>query len=260
MYQMDVEVANAKANQYKIEQWLEKLVQTYKPDMVVLPEMWNTGYALEQLTELADENGKQTIPFLSELAMKYKVHMVGGSVANKKEKGIYNTSYVFNRDGELVYEYDKIHLVPMLDEPAFLHGGEQSAKVFELDGIAMGVVICYDLRFPEIIRSLALQGAQLIHVVAQWPTARKNHWKYLLHARAIENQCYLVAANSSGTCNGTNFAGDSLIIHPSGELIAEGPAEEEETIVGSVDRTEVEEIRQHIPVFQSRVPSLYGKV
>ncbi len=214
---------------------------------------------LDQLEELADENGKATIPFLQGMAKKYKVNIIAGSIANKKNKGIYNSSYVMNREGELVYEYDKMHLVPMLDEPKFLNGGEKKGKVFELDGIKMGVIICYDLRFPELMRSLALQGAEVIHVVAQWPTARKEHWKYLQHARAIENQCYIVSANSSGTCNGTDFAGESLVIDPLGKLVQSGPAEKEATVTANIDLSNVIETRKNIPVFTSRVPHLYGE-
>lgn len=259
IYQMDVIVADPVANRKKVRHWIEDLAVINKPDTILLPELWSTGYALHRLNELAEENGSITIPFLSNLAKKHQINIVGGSIANKKEKGVYNTSYIVNRAGELIYQYDKIHLVPMLDEPAFLQGGERQAEVFELDGITMGVVICYDLRFPELLRSLALQGAEVIHVVAQWPSARKSHWKYLLHARAIENQCYMMAVNSSGTCNGTRFAGDSMIISPSGEQNAIGPQEEEATIVSTIDLAKAGEIRRNIPVFDSRVPSLYGK-
>ncbi|GAE93319.1 aliphatic amidase AmiE [Gracilibacillus boraciitolerans JCM 21714] len=99
----------------------------------------------------------------------------------------------------------------------------------------------------------------MIHIVAQWPTARKDHWKYLQYARAIENQCYVLSANSSGTCNGTNFAGESLVIDPFGELVKAGPAEKEATITATIDLMKVKEIRQNIPVFTSRVPHLYGE-
>ncbi|SHN22838.1 carbon-nitrogen family hydrolase [Gracilibacillus kekensis] len=259
IYQMDVVVANPKENQIKIEKWVEAQVTKSKPDTIVLPEMWNAGYALDQLEELADDNGEVTIPFLRNLASKHDINIIAGSIANKKGKAIYNTSYIFNRSGELVYEYDKVHLVPMLNEPKYLNGGEQKAKIFELDGVKMGVIICYDLRFPELMRSLALQGAEVIHVVAQWPTSRKEHWKYLQYARAIENQCYVISANSSGTCNGTNFAGESLVINPSGELVTSGPPEKEATVETSIDLSIVEEIRSNIPVFTSRVPHLYGE-
>ncbi|WP_163581546.1 carbon-nitrogen family hydrolase [Gracilibacillus saliphilus] len=259
IYQMDVVVADPEANREKIKNWIEKQVNDDKPDTVVIPEMWNAGYALDRLDGLADNNGEKTIPFFSELAKKHQINIIGGSIANQKENGIYNTSYVFDRNGDLVHQYDKMHLVPMLDEPKYLSGGEAKGAVFELDGVKMGVVICYDLRFPELMRAIALQGAEVIHVVAQWPTSRKDHWKFLQHARAIENQCYIISANSCGTCNGTDFAGESMVINPSGELVASGLPETETTIRASIDLTEVAEIRKNIPVFESRVPHLYGE-
>src|SRR5690625_6394810 len=128
-----------------------------KPDMVVLPEMWNTGYALAELENTADKDAEPTISFLSDLAKKNNINIIGGSVGNKRADRFYNSSLVFNRHGDIVYQYDKIHLVPMLDEHKFLTGGQEKAHVFELDGIKMGLIICYDLRFPELARKLALE-------------------------------------------------------------------------------------------------------
>ncbi|MFC4401946.1 carbon-nitrogen family hydrolase [Gracilibacillus xinjiangensis] len=258
IYQMDVIVANPDQNRHKIANWVKKQINHKQVDTIVLPEMWNTGYALDQLEELADDEGRQTIPFLSELAEKYNVNIIGGSVANRKKDGIFNSSFVFNRCGELIYQYDKIHLVPMLDEPKYLQGGNVKAEIFQLDGIKIGLIICYDLRFPEITRSLALQGAEVICVLAQWPASRKEHWIYLQHARAIENQCFIISANSSGTCNGTAFAGESMVIDPSGKLVTKGPAEQETTINTMINLNKVAETRQAIPIFSSRVPHLYG--
>ncbi|WP_066191962.1 carbon-nitrogen family hydrolase [Gracilibacillus timonensis] len=259
IYQMDVMVADPSANRAKITKWIEAQMVQDNPDVLVLPEMWNTGYALDQLEEIADQNGEITIPFLSSMARDFQVNIIGGSIANQKKKGIYNTAYVFNRAGELIYEYDKMHLVPMLDEPIYLQGGERKGRVFALDGVKMGLAICYDLRFPELLRDLALQKAEVIHVVAQWPAARKDHWRYLLHARAIENQCFMMAANSSGSCNDTQFAGDSLVINPAGVLVEKGASETEATIKAAIDLEEVATMRKNIPVFDSRVPELYGE-
>ncbi|GAE93318.1 aliphatic amidase amiE [Gracilibacillus boraciitolerans JCM 21714] len=160
IYQMDVVVANPEANRLKIEKWMENEVSDTNIDTVILPEMWNAGYALDRLEELADQDGRDSLPFLRELAMKFQVNIIAGSIAIKKKGAIYNTSYIINRHGDVVYVYDKIHLVPMLDEPKFLNGGEERGKIFELDGIKMGVIICYDLRFPELMRSLVLQGGR----------------------------------------------------------------------------------------------------
>src|SRR5699024_6219048 len=105
-----------------------------------------------------------TSSFLSDLAKKHHINIIGGSVANKNGDKLYNTSLIFNRKGELVYEYCKIHLVPMLDEPSYLTGGKKKIETFELDSIKMGVMICYDLRFPELARMLAMDGAQVLFI------------------------------------------------------------------------------------------------
>src|SRR5699024_9202382 len=113
--------------------------------------------------------GEPTTSFLQDLAKKYRVHIIGGSVANQKDGKFYNTALVVNREGTLITTYDKIHLVPMLDEPDYLTGGALTARVFEIDGVKMGLITCYDLRFPELARQLALEGAQVLHIVAEWP-------------------------------------------------------------------------------------------
>ncbi|SES12709.1 Carbon-nitrogen hydrolase [Gracilibacillus ureilyticus] len=258
IYQMDVIVGKPEQNREKVANWMEGLANVDEIDTIVLPEMWNAGYALDQLEALADDHGKQTIEFLSELAKKYDVNIIGGSVANRVNHEIYNSSFIVNQFGELVYKYDKIHLVPMLDEPRYLTGGKQKDKVFELNGTKMGVIICYDLRFPEIIRSLILQGAEVIYIVAQWPSSRKDHWKILQQARAIENQCYIISANSCGRCYNTQFAGESLIVEPSGEIVAKGVTEKEATIFAEIDLDIVKNTRNQIPIFTSRVPHLYN--
>ncbi|KAB8128322.1 carbon-nitrogen family hydrolase [Gracilibacillus oryzae] len=257
IFQMDVIVANPEHNRQKIFDWVQYVTKDNDLDTIVLPEMWNAGYKLDKLEEIADNNGAETIPFLSNIAKEYSINIIGGSIANRKEDGIYNSSYVFNRKGELVYQYDKIHLVPMLNEPVYLQGGKEKAKIFHIDGIKMGLIICYDLRFPEITRSLALQGAEVIYVVAQWPASRAEHWKYLQYARAIENQCYIISANSSGTCDETQFAGESLVIEPTGKIVTQGPPETEAKLYGTIHLERVTETRKAIPVFTSRVPHLY---
>ncbi len=257
IYQMDVVTADPEENREKIQDWINERVKQDKPDMVVLPEMWNTGYALAELENTADKDAEPTISFLSDLAKKNNINIIGGSVGNKRADRFYNSSLVFNRHGDIVYQYDKIHLVPMLDEHKFLTGGQEKAHVFELDGIKMGLIICYDLRFPELARKLALEGAQVLHVVAQWPEARKDHWKHLQIARAIENQFFVVSSNTVGTHDGSPFAGTSMIIDPWGTTVAQGDPVKEETVMARLDLSVVPKIRKDVPVFSSRVPEMY---
>nr|WP_318153114.1 carbon-nitrogen family hydrolase [Metabacillus arenae] len=257
IYQMDIIAGNPSENRKKVKEWVEKTMTASSPDILVLPEMWTTGYTLSALEELAENEGQDTVPFLTELAERFNVNIIGGSVANKKNGGIFNSSFVVNRMGEVIYEYDKIHLVPMLDEHLYLEGGKKKASVFELDGIKMGLIICYDLRFPELSRELALKGAEVLHVVAEWPSARRVHWCALQKARAIENQMFVVSCNRVGCYDNVEFAGMSMIIDPWGNELSIGSDQNEETIVNNVSLELAAKVRKDVPVFSSRVPELY---
>lgn len=257
IYQMDIVPGNPEKNRQRVKTWAEKTVESTNPDILVLPEMWTTAYTLPELESLADVDGEPTTPFLQELAKELNVHIVGGSFANQKNGEIYNSSVVVDRNGEIVHRYDKIHLVPMLDEPKYLAGGKEKVTVFELDGVKMGLIICYDLRFPELARSLALQGAQILYVVAEWPTPRLEHWKALQTARAIENQFFVVSCNRVGSYNGEDFPGTSMVIDPWGKPLEIAGETEEETIVSTVSLDIVPKVRKDVPIFSSRVPELY---
>ncbi|UJL46242.1 carbon-nitrogen family hydrolase [Virgibacillus sp. NKC19-16] len=257
VYQMDIIAGDPGANRLKVEKWVNRTVKEEQPDIIVLPEMWTTGYTLAELEKLADVDGEPTTSFLKNMASRHNINIIGGSIANKKEDGIYNSSIVIDDRGNVIYQYDKIHLVPMLDEPRYLTGGKEKVQVFELGGVKMGLIICYDLRFPELARSLALQDVQILYVVAQWPTARKEHWKALQVARAIENQMYVVSSNRIGSYDGVDFSGNSMVIDPWGNVLKAGSGTEEETIVETLSLELVPKIRKDVPIFSSRVPKLY---
>jgi omega-amidase len=257
LYQMDIFPGEPDKNRQKVKAWVEKEVENNNPDTIVLPEMWTTAYTLADLEDLADQNAEPTKSFLEELAAKYKINIIGGSIANKVKDDIYNSSFVVNRNGKTVYQYDKAHLVPMLNEHTYLTGGKKPAEVFELDGIKMGLIICYDLRFPELIRSLALEGAQILHIVAEWPLARRSHWRNLQLTRAIENQMYVLSCNRIGTYDDVEFAGTSMAIDPWGDILLEGSVNKEETLMISLDLGKVKQVRNDVPIFTSRVPHLY---
>lgn len=226
-------------------------------EIIVLPEMWNTGYALEKLKELADVNGERAKAFLSRLSKELSVHIVGGSVAVRRDEEFYNTMYTYNKNGDLVGEYSKAHLFRLMDEHLYLQAGNEMNR-FTLDEIEAAGVICYDIRFPEWLRAHALQGAKVLFIPAQWPTPRIDHWKTLLQARAIENQCFVIAVNRIAN-KVENFNGQSMIIQPWGEVLWTGKEDEELAIV-DVDFSIVDEVRTRIPVYEDRRPSLYAEV
>lgn len=121
-----------------------------------------------------------------------------------------------------------------------------------------GLAICYDLRFPEMFRRYALDGVQTMIISAEWPLQRIEHWQTLLRARAIENQCFVIAANCVGQCGGENFGGRSAVISPWGEVLVEGQSDQPELLTVTFDTGQVDEVRRRIPVLIDRRPDLYG--
>ncbi len=255
--QMEIIPGNPEENMQKVKEWVQKEVENTKPDLIVLPEMWTTSYTLEEIHLHADQDGKTIVPFLQNLSKIHTINIVGGSFANNVDGEIYNTAVVINRAGEVVYQYDKVHLVPMLNEPLYLAGGKKVPEVFELDGVKMGLIICFDLRFTEIIRPLALEGAEVLFVVAEWPITRIHHWKNIQITRAIENQMFVVSCNNVGTYKNDTFGGTSMVVNPWGETLIEGSDSKEESLSISIDVKEALDARSRVPVFTSRVPELY---
>ncbi|WP_110111644.1 carbon-nitrogen family hydrolase [Bacillus sp. CGMCC 1.16541] len=252
--QIDITFGEPKKNRAHVEEKMKEAL-VHKPDVLVLPELWNTGYDLTRLDDIADENGNETQSFLSAFSKRHHVSIVAGSVAKKTEKGVTNTMYVFNKNGEYISEYSKLHLFKLMDEHLYLQPGD-SKHLFTLEDTLCSGVICYDIRFPEWIRVHTSAGAEVVFVVAEWPLPRLAHWKALLISRAIENQCYVVACNRAGSDPNNTFAGHSLIIDPWGEIIAEA-GQDEETIIGTLDAKKVRDVRNQIPVFLDRRTEFY---
>jgi len=217
--------------------------------------MWNTSYDLKRITEIADREGEPCAKRIGELAKELEINIIAGSVANKKGDKVYNTSYIFNRKGEKVAEYSKVHLFGLMNEGDYLERGNKRC-IFELDGVPCGLIICYELRFPELSRALALDGAQLLFVPAQWPHSRMHPWKILNQARAIENQFYVVAVNRVGKEGKGEFAGHSMIVDPLGEVIYEGK-DQEEIKIAQLDLDKVDEVRRKMTCFSDRIVEVY---
>lgn len=256
LIQCDIALGEPGVNRVKLELAMERAASAdEKPDVILLPELWNTGYALTEIREIADPEGRENRDWLSAFARRHGIHVVGGSIAEIRDGQVYNSMPVFNRSGEEVAAYSKIHLFRLMEEEKYLQPGERSV-MFELDGLQAGAAICYDIRFPELARSLALRGAKVLFVAAEWPQPRLNHWRTLLAARAIENQMYVIACNRTGKSGGDEFFGHSLILDPWGEIVAEG-GEGEEIVSASIDLTLVDQVRRRIPVFADRRPQNY---
>lgn len=224
-------------------------------DVIVLPELWSSGYALERAQELSSPLGEREAAFLGSLAVRYGVSFAGGSVLSQENGSIYNRAQIIAADGTCVAGYNKIHLFRLIDEDKFLGQG-QTPLNFTLNDSPCAAVLCYDIRFCELPRLLALNGAQVLFVSAQWPLSRHEHWTTLLRARAIENQMYVVACNCCGLDNNVVMGGHSQIIAPDGTLLASAEAEEA-TLTAVLAPELVKKTRATIPVFADRVPALY---
>lgn len=254
LIQMNLQLGNPKQNIEHVSNLVSKAVQE-QPDIIVLPEMWNSSYDLTNLAELADKDGEPAAETMAILAKKYGVNIVAGSISDYRQGKFYNTSYVFDRQGKRIARYSKIHLFGLMQEGEYLTAGHERVS-FTLDGQKYGIIICYDLRFPELSRSLALEGAEILFVPAQWPEPRMHPWRTLLQARAIENQFFVVAVNRVGVEGKASFLGHSMVVNPLGRIISEG-SEEEEIIFVDIDPEEVKRVRERMDCFGDRVPSAY---
>ncbi|MDQ0351346.1 putative amidohydrolase [Alkalibacillus filiformis] len=253
LLQLDLAFGDVEANKEKITHKLHKIPND--TDVIVLPELWNTCYDLQRLDQLADYNGWDSRAFLSHLAYRHKAAIVGGSVAKVGESGFTNTMYIYNEKGHFINEYSKAHLFPLMNEQKYFKAGDGDG-LFEVGGIPSAGLIGYDLRFPEWVRAHAVQDAEVIYIVAQWPKDRINHWRTLLQARAIENQCFVVACNRVGGGPNFSFGGHSMVVGPMGEVVVEG-SDEEDILTAALDLDQVAKARDIVPVYNDIRNDLY---
>lgn len=211
---MKISIAQFKSELGAVEENFKtaaRLIEAAKnSDVILLPELWSTGYYPVPVENFADKDGERTKEFLCAAAEKFSVNIIGGSVIVDSGGKIFNRCMVANRRGELVASYDKAHLFSFAKEDDVFSAGDK-ISVVELDGIKCGLAICYDLRFPEFIRKIALAGAEILFIPAAWSLKRLTPRQVLTKARAIENQIFVAFANSSGK---------SEIVNPLGEVVA----------------------------------------
>ncbi|MCB8942307.1 MAG: carbon-nitrogen family hydrolase [Ardenticatenaceae bacterium] len=229
-------------------------------DVVVLPELWSTGYDLENAARYATPTDAGIFAEAAQLARQNGIAILGsclsllGEDAHKDAK-YGNTAVYINSDGQILGQYSKIHLFQLMDEHLYLTGGEKLTVVETEWGLG-GLSICYDLRFPELFRAYALSGVQMVFLPSEWPHPRLAHWQTLLRARAIENQMYVIACNRVGNSKNTDFFGHSCIIDPWGEIVVEA-GESEVLLTAEIDLGKVDAARAKIPIFADRRPELY---
>ncbi|MCA0972587.1 carbon-nitrogen family hydrolase [Halobacillus litoralis] len=251
--QMDIAFGNPEENRKTAEKKIKKAAADGST-VIVLPELWTTGYDLSRFEQIAETLDGPTHDMLRALASDHHVTIIG-SIAEREGNQFYNTMVVYDPSGERVSEYRKAHLFRLMNEEKYLQSGNTKGN-FPIGEVPAAGVICYDIRFPEWLRTHMLDGSQALFVVAEWPKPRVDHWRALLISRAIENQCFVIACNRVGKDPDNTFGGHSIIIDPWGTVVAEAGGGEE-TLQADVDFSEVEAIRKQIPIFQDRRPGLY---
>ncbi len=249
--QFNVKQGDVDANLAYVRIALQKASES-GTNLAVLPEMWSSGFAYKNLNELAGRTAG-IVEELLELSRSLKMVIVGSMPEPHGEK-VFNTVYVAD-NGALAGTYRKLHLFSLLGEDKAFDSGDAWLLADTSLG-KIGVIICYDLRFPELSRRLAVEGAQAICVPAQWPKPRQEHWRTLLRARAIENQLFVVSCNTCGLVGKLDFFGMSMIIDPKGEVLAEG-GETEGAVQAPLDLQIMVDWRAQIPCFNDRRPELY---
>lgn len=261
--QFDVRRGAARENLAAVEAGLREAAQR-GIELVVLPEMWPSSFPgpkaeLAALVD-ADANSWRRVEELSrELSLA-----VAGSGFGAQPGNLPRNRARFVSRGTTLLEYDKVHLFSPTAETESFSGGELPPPTVDFAGARVACLVCYDLRFPELTRRTFLDGAEILCVSAQWPLARAPHWRALVLGLAVQNQCFVVACNRTGTdVIGRRelvleFPGNSLLASPHGVVLAEGTLQDT-LVVAELDLELVRELRRRVPVARDRRPELYSR-
>jgi len=236
--------------------------------VAILPEMFNCPYQTELFSQYAERYPEgDTLNMLRQTAAESKIVVVGGSVPEHDEyNNVYNTSFIFDKNGDLLGRHRKIHLfdVDITGGTAFKESSTLSAgqemTVVKIAGLTLGVAICYDIRFPELSRLMTLAGAELLIFPAAfgWTTG-PAHWELLMRSRAVDNQVFVVGAAPARTLGAQYQAyGHSIIVDPWGDILAVADSEERMMFV-EIDMNKINTVRQQLPLLKQRRPDVYQK-
>ena len=252
--QMNIVLGEVKRNTSQMEKWAIEAARRGS-HLVVFPELWSTGYALDRGKELASVLNSGLFAHVSTIATQSKISIVGSMLEKRGHDNIANSAAFFAPNGRMLGVYRKIHLFRLMQEEKYLQGGS-SPLMLDLPWGKTALAICYDLRFPELFRRYALEGARMVIIPAEWPLERIEHWRALMIARAIENQCYMVAVNAAGQTGDTIFGGHSMIVDPWGKVVVEA-GESPALLTVDIEMDLVDDVRRRIPVFEDRNPGTY---
>jgi len=264
--QMYPQLGKIEDNLIAMGKFVDQICTAQNTDLIVFPELATTGYELGlRFTDVAERVPGHTVNLLAQRAADYNTHLVFGMVTKEKvESIIYNAAIVIGPDGEMLGEYRKLHL-PGEERLAFRPG--YRLPVFETTFGTIGLLLGWDLAFPEVARSLALDGADLLCVCANWghsPAQERQvfveEWRTYIQARALENALYVLASNRIGEEYSYHFFGDSFVVGPRGEIYATIEEELEGYVVATIDLDAVRKTREELQLIQCRVPQAYRPI
>jgi len=220
---------------------------------IILPELWLCGYA-NNLQEIARKYYDKVTSNLSEFAARHDLYIIGSIPTatdgkRRKAPAVHNTAHLIGPEG-MVGTYDKVHLIKIMGEDKIFQPGNRW-KVFHTKYADVGIVICYDLRFPGLTRILTVNGARMIVVPSAWPYPRIQAYRHLMVARAIENQLFMVSANRVGQDKKFSYFGHSMVVDPTGEIVMEGD-ESEALLTCELDLSKIDEVRKMLPCLKER--------
>lgn len=235
-------------------------------NLVALPEMFNCPYLSYLFPRYAESYPDgESIVMLATAARQEKIYLIGGSIPERDGEKVYNTSFIFGPDGHLLGRHRKVHLFDVdlasglrVKESSTLGAGNQ-VTVVPAEMCPVGVAICYDVRFPEMIRLMVLKGAKVIVIPAAFNmTTGPAHWELVFRTRAVDNQVYFIGASPARDARAAYVAyGHSLVVDPWGRVVSSA-GETEGVILADIDLNLVEKIRQELPLIRHRRPDLYS--
>lgn len=224
-------------------------------DIVLLPELWASGYDLENAHQYASPLNDGWFARMAKMAREHGIAL-GGSMIEKQGETLFNTFILLDKRGVELGHYRKTHLFDLIQEKEFFTAGRELTIIDSPWG-KIGLTLCYDLRFPELFRAYAVKGVKTILLVAEWPIRRIAHWDILLQARAIENQVFIAAVNKVGISKGEQLGGNSAIINPMGVFLVKGGSAPG-VFTAEIDPDETDKIRKWMPVLNDRNLDVYS--
>src|SRR5882724_2979246 len=255
--QISCSLGDPEANLSKVRDFSRR-AKDVNAELIVFPEMTDTGYSMSVIQKHADEWNSGFVPGLREIASQVSIAIVSG-VSERDGSSIYNSQILVDAKGDVLAKYRKTHLyaVAPVEEQACFAPGDEFVS-FALGDVHFGFSICYDLRFPEMYRKMATEQKVGAFIVSSaWPFPRVEHWCVLAQARAIENQSYVIASNRVGKDDDLWFCGSSAIIDPRGVAVASASADREELIQADVSQELILSVRTRVGSFAHRRQDLY---